>query len=175
MSNGRLPGAKMTYQRLPSRTEVPRAEQPAAPGITRVSHTHEAILQYMIANPAAQLSEVAAEFGYTQPWLSNIIYSDCFQAKLADAQGEIFGEVKTSVKDRITTLAHRSLTRLAEKIEIEQDTARITDAAELALKAIKQWASWAERMVDRQAQPPSTRSSISRPRSTRRRSPPPGP
>lgn len=120
----------------PQAPEHPRAEAPHLPGILRMTPRHDAILEAILAEPDLPMGALAQRFGVTATWLSLIIHSDCFQARLAEAQTSMFGEVRASVKDRLQALAHRSLERLSERIELEQETARITDAAELALKAL---------------------------------------
>lgn len=107
------------------------------PAVQRVSHTHEAILQFMIANPAAPLGLVAAHFGYTQPWLSTLIHSDAFQAQLRRRQNEVFGEVVIAeLKDKIVGAAHIAIDKLAEKVEVANDIRDVTDAAEMLLKSL---------------------------------------
>lgn len=125
---------KLDHQ--PNATDVPREAAPHLPGIRVMSPTHTAILEHIVANPGANHGEIAQHFGVTQAWLSCIIHSDCFQTRLAEVQEELYGDVRASVKDRLQALAHRSLFRLSEKIEVEQSTALLTDAAEMALKAL---------------------------------------
>lgn len=125
---------KLDWQ--PGVTEVPREAAPHLPGIRVMSPTHEAIMEAILAQPGLNLGEIAQVFGVTPSWMSCIIHSDCFQARLAEAQGALYGDLRLTVKDRIQALAQRSLSRLAERIEVEQDISRITDVAELTLKAM---------------------------------------
>lgn len=105
-------------------------------GPQSLAPVHVQIMDYILANPHVNYSEVAAHFGYTQGWLSQIIHSDAFQAMLAEKQVEMFGDIKLTVKDRITGLAHESLRRLAEKVTAEQDIEKVANVADLALKAM---------------------------------------
>jgi hypothetical protein len=104
--------------------------------LARISHTHDQIIDWLLANPNQPMSVCAAEFGYTAPWLSTLIHSDLFQAKLQERQETIFGEVALSVKDRITALAHDSLRRLHEKVQTCDDVDQLVSASELAVKAL---------------------------------------
>jgi hypothetical protein len=104
--------------------------------IQQLSPTHVQIMDWIIANPHRSLGECAATFGYTQAWVSQIIHSDCFQAMLAAKQVELFGEVRLTVRDRIIGLAHESLRRLTEKVAVEQDIEKVTNAADLSLRAL---------------------------------------
>lgn len=104
--------------------------------LARISHTHDQIIDWMLANPNQPQSLCAATFGYTQSWLSTLIHSDLFQAKLQERQETIFGEVALSVKDRITSLAHDSLAKLQEKIYSMDNPEHLIATSELALKAL---------------------------------------
>lgn len=105
-------------------------------GIKNLAPVHVQMLDWIIANPHRDYGELAAEFGYTRGWVSQIIHSDAFRALLAERQGEMFSDVRVSVKDRIVGLAHESLNRLTEKMATEQDTDKIRGAADIALKAL---------------------------------------
>jgi len=125
---------KLDHQ--PGALEVPREAAPHLPGIRIMSPTHDAILEAILANPGINLGEIAAHFHVTPSWMSCIVHSDCFQVRLAEARNELYGDLRLTVKDRVTALAHRSLARLAEKIEVENDMSRITDVAEMTLKSM---------------------------------------
>lgn len=101
-----------------------------------MSPTHVQIVNWLLANPEKPLAACAAQFGYTQSWLSQVIHSDCFQAYLEERQIELFGDVRLSVRDRIIGLAHESLRRLAERVAVEPDLDKINNAADTALKAL---------------------------------------
>lgn len=109
---------------------------PTMPEIKRLSHTHDQIIDWLLANPMLPNSACAAHFQYTEPWLSTIIHSDLFQAKLHERQEQVFGECVLSVKDRITALAHDSMKRLHEKIIVENDVDKLNCTADLMLKAL---------------------------------------
>lgn len=104
--------------------------------LKHVSHTHDQIIDWLIANPWEPMSVCAAMFGYTQPWLSTLIHSDLFQAKLRERQDQVFGEVALTVRDRITALAHDSLKRLQEKVAGCENVDQLVSASELAVKAL---------------------------------------
>lgn len=113
-----------------------RPPAPTSPEIHRVSHRHNAIMDYMLANPEIKLSEVAAHFGMTQAWLSTVIHSDCFQSELKEKQGALFDETVLTLRDKITGAAHRALDRLGEKLDTVDDPKFILDASEKTLKAL---------------------------------------
>lgn len=79
------------------------------PEIATITHKHNAIMDFMLANPAMKLGDVAAQFNCSQPWLSCIIHSNAFQARLADKQDAMFDALKFTLTDRMTAVAHDAL------------------------------------------------------------------
>jgi hypothetical protein len=103
------------------------------PEIQRVSHTHNAIMDYMLANPGVNLGSIAAHFGYTQPWLSCIIHSDAFQSLLKDRQDTIFHHTVMPIREKMLGVASQALDRIAERIPIETDLGVLTKTASTVL------------------------------------------
>lgn len=88
------------------------------PEITKVRYTHDAIIDMIIANPAVSQGDLAAEFGFTQSWMSIIINSDAFQERLAERKGELLDpKIRASIESRLEALAKRSLDKLLEKLD----------------------------------------------------------
>lgn len=105
--------------------------------VKRLNDVHMQILDYILANPGCTYQQISAHTGgYSIGWISQIVNSDAFQALLAERQVDAWGEVKMTIKDRVTGLAHESLRRLTEKVAVEQDTDKVANAADLALKAL---------------------------------------
>ena len=105
-------------------------------GPKELAPVHVQMLDWICANPHKSYGELAAVFGYTPGWVSQVIHSDAFQALLAERQTEMFGDIRLTVKDRVMGLAHESLKRLTEKVSTENDTDKIANAADIALKAL---------------------------------------
>jgi hypothetical protein len=104
--------------------------------LKELAPVHIQIMDYILANPDKNYGDVAAHFGYTPGWLSQIIHADAFQALLAEKQVDLFSDVRLTIKDRVTGLAHESLKRLVEKLPTEQDTDKVANVADIALKAL---------------------------------------
>lgn len=105
--------------------------------VAKLTHRHRAIMEYMIANPEVPMGEVAKLFHVTLPWLSQLVHSELFQLELSYLQDVAYGEVVLGLKDRVTHLAHTSLQRLQERLDlgaVETDT--LVDISELALKSL---------------------------------------
>ena len=74
-------------------------------GVARVSYTHDAMIDAIIHNPTISQNQLAAHFGYTPGWVSQIIASDAFQARLAERTGELVDPtIRASVEDRFKAL-----------------------------------------------------------------------
>ena len=119
---------------------------PAIP-IQTVSTKHEAIINFMLANPTMRLQDVAAHHGVSGPWLSVLIHSDAFQARLKAKSEVLFGLTVRPLAEKINAVAHRAVDRLLEKVDdpnitprtaldiLELTTARIDFAGKAQEKA----------------------------------------
>ena len=97
-----------------SPNSAPRSGQP----IQKLHYTHEAMIDAIIANPAIYNEELALMFGYTASWISTVVVSDIFQAKLA-ARRELLvdPELRTSVRTQFKGLLERSMEILRHKMD----------------------------------------------------------
>lgn len=107
----------------------------AGPGrITRKLLTQDELISMLLADPFRTQRQLAAETGYSESWLSRIISSDLFQAKLAERlEKEIeparqaavqarFGEIEARAKaslSRCLDLLETKLEQPAEQLELE--------------------------------------------------------
>lgn len=108
----------------------------AAGAIQRVRYSHDAMIDVMIANPAISQNDLAKHFGYTPAWVSRIICSDAFQARLAARKDEMVNPViAQGVEDRIKGLAMLSLEVLEEKLAATRSPDMAMKAFELSTKA----------------------------------------
>ena len=103
----------------------------AANAIARVKYSHDAMIDLLIANPAISQNEIAANFGYTVPWVSRIMNSDAFQARLALRKEELLDPViVASIEEKFRALASKSLDVVLDKLSV-------TNSVELGLKALE--------------------------------------
>src|SRR5512138_1039549 len=105
--------------------------------IKTLRYTHEAIADFLIANPMASQGEVARFFEYSEPWLSQIIHSDAFQAyyrRLAQERGVI---AVHSLPDKISGLAALAIEKATERLAggVASESF-INDTMETTLKAL---------------------------------------
>lgn len=96
--------------------------------ILNVSHTHEQVMNWLITNPEKKLRECADYFGYTQTWLSIMIHSDVFQAKLKEKQNEVFLGVAADVPKKLQGLADVVVEQLSRTLEDNTDKDYTLDA-----------------------------------------------
>ena len=89
----------------------------AATQIAKVSIKHDAILDYLITNPAQKLGEVARHFDVSQAWLSVIIHSDAFQVRLAEKNGECFSATVVPLREQLLGVAQVGVEKLGEAME----------------------------------------------------------
>lgn len=89
--------------------------------VQSLSHRHEAVMNWLILNPERNLRQCADELGYTQSWLSTLIHSDIFQAKLKERQDIVFSVVAADVPEKLRGLASIVTDQMAEMLEKNTD------------------------------------------------------
>lgn len=87
--------------------------------IKSVRWHHDRIIDFILAHPTApSQAEIAANFGFSQSWLSIIINSDAFRHRLEERKAELVDPVITaSIEERLNALAKRSLDKLLERLD----------------------------------------------------------
>jgi hypothetical protein len=113
--------------------------------IANLSHRHLAVARWLLENPDRSLGDCSRELGYTQPWLSQLIHSDAFQAHIRSLQGTADSLVLADIPSKLRGVASRALDGLAEQLEVSIEMsahqplierAFIKETAELALKTL---------------------------------------
>ena len=99
--------------------------------IEKLSYSHKAMIDLLVANPMISQGELARAFGYTQAWISRILRSDSFREQLALRTSEMVDPlVLQSIEQRFEALVTQSLDILEQKLSREAQP-----SADLALKA----------------------------------------
>jgi hypothetical protein len=106
-----------------------------------LSHTHEALMHHMLMYPTQTIREIAAVFGYTASYTSNLIHNDLFQARFKQLQQEHFHSLASPLNVKIEALAHQCIERWAEKIEASDDPEFIKTSADKLLQRLGYGAS----------------------------------
>lgn len=123
-------------------TGVQQPQSPVArkPEIQKVRYTHEAMIEMIVANPSVSQGELARTFGFSDAWISTVVNSDAFQAKLAQVKEELINpEIRIQINERFRALATKSVQVLMEKLSGPAN--QVSDqvalrAAELGAKAL---------------------------------------
>lgn len=99
----------------------PLAPRPP-PAIQKLRYTHEAMISILVAEPWVSQNELARRFGMSAAWISTIICSDLFQARLAERREELVDpELRLSIKAQMEGLYARSMEILRHKLSKEPD------------------------------------------------------
>lgn len=107
---------------------------PKAQAIAKVSYSHDAMIDMIVGNPWINQGELARNFGYTEGWVSQVIASDAFQARLEQRKNELINPaIRATIEERFKGLVARSIEILMRKLDAP--TGQISD--ELALKALE--------------------------------------
>ncbi len=114
-----------------------RPEAPTMGNLDKVRYTHQDMIDFILLNPTASQGEIAARYGYTQSWVSNIMASDAWQAAMAARREEIIDPAfKATLEERYRGLAILSVEKLMRKLEAPQVSDNVVlRAAELGAKA----------------------------------------
>lgn len=106
-------------------------------GPERVRYTHDAMIDMILANPAISQNELAVTFGYTVGWVSRVIGSDAFQARLAERKVEVVNpEIRQNFEERLKGLALQSLDIVQRKLDATQSPDLAIKALDLTTKAM---------------------------------------
>ena len=98
--------------------------------IAKVNYTHDAMIDQIVANPEVSQGRLAEMFGFSLGWVSRVIASDAFQARLEERKSIIVDpDLARQMNERLESLAHQSLEIVARKLEA-------TDSATYALEAL---------------------------------------
>lgn len=104
--------------------------------VAKLSMRHDAILQFMLANPLAPKSEVAFRFNVTPAWLSTVINSEAFLEARAMYTDLAFHESTLPMREKLMVAADKALDRLNELLPNENDLDTVRKTAESVLSSL---------------------------------------
>lgn len=88
-------------------------------GVVKLSFSHKAMADLMIANPQITGDELAVRFGYTRGWVSQVMSTDAFQAYLATRKSELVDPILIrTVEERLRGVAAQALDILNDKLPV---------------------------------------------------------
>jgi len=96
------------------------------------------MIDLIIEHPELDQNHIAAHFGYTAGWISNILASDAFQERMAARKEDIIDPaIKATIEERFRALVIRSLDVLQAKLnQVTVSDNVALRAAELGAKAL---------------------------------------
>lgn len=113
--------------------QAARAAEPRQ-AIAKVNYSHDGMINLILANRAISQNQLAAHFGYSASWISQVMSSDAFQARMAERAAEVEDPtLRATIEDGMKGLAARSLEILKKKLDLEPS--QIPD--NLALRALE--------------------------------------
>lgn len=105
--------------------------------IKKSHYNHDAMIDLIIATPWMRQREIAAHFKVSEAWISIIVNSDSFKAKLEDRKSELIDPVIVqSIEDGFRAVCQLSMNVLQEKLEITRDPKLALGALAVASKAL---------------------------------------
>ena len=109
----------------------------ASKQLTTVSYTHEAMIDLIIKDPTVTSAELAEVFSYSPSWVSRVIASDSFQARLAQRKAALVDPILSrSINERLRSVAIRSMDVITEKLAAEPSAQYAMDALEFATNGL---------------------------------------
>lgn len=85
--------------------------------VARLGEQHQKMLDWMLINYTGKnLGEMAAHFGYSQSWISQVINSDLFRAELGRRRAELNGDVRARIVQKTMVVAEKALEKLDDHI-----------------------------------------------------------
>jgi hypothetical protein len=101
--------------------------------LSNIRLRHQAIADWLIANPDRSQGECAQAFGITQAWLSVIVNSDIFREYLQQRLNEVSTPVMFTLREKLMGVAHRAVEKLGAAVDNSQDPEFILEAADKTL------------------------------------------
>jgi transcriptional regulator with XRE-family HTH domain len=85
--------------------------------VRKVNYSHDGMINLILSNRGISQNELARHFGYSASWISQVMSSDAFQARLAERAAEIEDPtLRASAEEQIKGIHARSMEILREKL-----------------------------------------------------------
>lgn len=118
--------------------EMALGPAPTMGNLQKIGYSHQDMIDFIISNPGITQNALAARYGYSVGWVSNVMASDAWQSALAARRAEICDPVLVAtVEERFKGITLLSLERLKQKLEAPQVSDNVVlRAVELGAKAL---------------------------------------
>lgn len=111
---------------------------PTMGAVTKMNYSHTDMIDFIIAHPGVSQNALAARYGYTPAWISNVMASDAWKSAMAARREEFVDPILlATLKERFQALTEKSVERLMEKLSAPQVSDQVVlKAVELGAKAM---------------------------------------
>jgi hypothetical protein len=106
-----------------------------------INHRHEQIVNWLILNPDKPLGDCARFFGYSQPWLSQVVHSDMFQALYQERCRAVGALAVHTIANELGVLTAETIEKCREKLQIQPSERFLGDTLRTTLQALGYGAS----------------------------------
>jgi hypothetical protein len=116
----------------------PPTHAPTMGALQRLRYTHVDAIDFIIANPGVSQNDVAARYGFSPGWLSNVMASDAWQSAMAARRTELVDPaLAATIEERFRGVTILSLERLHQKLSAPQVSDNVVlKAVELGAKSL---------------------------------------
>jgi len=105
--------------------------------IAKVRYTHDAMIDFIIANPALRQNDIAKSFGMSVGWISQVFSSDLFQKRLAERKAQLVDPtIVASLEEGFAGVARRSMQVVMEKLDTNPTMDSALQAMAISSKAL---------------------------------------
>lgn len=106
--------------------------------LKKLTYTHEAMIDLILQEPTVTYKELAELFGFSEGWISRVVASDSFKARLAERKAALIDPViARSLNERLRGVTARAVEIVAEKLDKEEVSAAYAlDALGIATSAM---------------------------------------
>lgn len=86
-----------------------------------LKYSHEAMIDLMLQEPTVTHAELATVFGYSTGWVSRVVISDAFRARMAQRRKELIDPIVAATLDhQVRSVTLQSLAVMEKKLEHEE-------------------------------------------------------
>lgn len=106
--------------------------------LKKIHYSHDSMIDTLIANPVISQNQLAAMFDRTPAWVSNLMASDVFQARLAERREELVDPtIRASLEERARALFEKAQEVLLRKLHEPTVSEKVAlKAYELGAKSV---------------------------------------
>lgn len=105
--------------------------------IAKINYTHDALIDAIIATPGVTQRQLAAIFGYTEGWISQVMSSDVFKERLAARRGELIDPtLVATIEEKLDALARKSLDVVTKRLMESENLDAALKALPISLTAL---------------------------------------